>query len=505
MEKPVSDLHASKAAMKMGENRTPKKKSRIKSLIPWSVTLLIAAGIILVIAYASSREKPKPAAPAKKLTNVEVETIHTQEFIESLTLPAIISADRVAQIRPEFTGILERWFVAEGEQVQMGDVIAEIDTLNLRLKLKELEAAFKTGIKNVAVSNIRKENAEVNLANIQKHMKLQEIGLESAQAKLKLAQKQFDRHQKLAEQNIVTASKLDDVQNTLTQAELGVFRAKQNLNNEQFNIRLAELAIKEATAGIELAEARIDELEASITLLEYHIEKGRLKAPFSGRLDEHLVQSGEMVSPSAPIVIIYDLRYLRAVLNVPDRAVAFIDAENKGVKLFIKMNMPGAMQRIKASLIIPGLPKLTGGTEAGIELDADIARIAQSSDPESNTFKVELRLPNPGNALKHGMIVRSKLEFLYYPDAILIPVKAIQVTDTGPRVLVLNEENGTQVVSIRDINPISIQGSKIFIRGGLNQGDRLVIAGWKGLVGGEKVNVLVEDGNFIKSDSETKE
>lgn len=107
--------------------------------------------------------------------------------------------------------------------------------------------------------------------------------------------------------------------------------------------------------------------------------------------------------------------------------------------------------------------------------------------------------------MKHGMIVRSKLEFLYYPDAILIPVKAVQVTDTGPRVLVLNEENGTQVVSIRDINPISIQGSKIFIRGGLNQGDRLVIAGWKGLVGGEKVNVLVEDGNFIKSDSETKE
>jgi RND family efflux transporter MFP subunit len=505
MEKPVSDLQASKTAMKIGENRTPKKKSRIKSLIPWSVTLLIAAGIILVIVYASSREKPKPAAPAKKLTNVEVETIHTEEFIESLTLPAIISADRVAQIRPELTGILERWFVAEGEQVQMGDVIAEIDTLNLRLKLKELEAAFRTAIKNVAVSNIRKENAEVNLANIQKHMKLQEIALESAQAKLKLVQKQFDRHQKLAKQNIVTASKLDDVQNTLTQAELGVFRAKQNLNNEQFNIRSAELTIKEATAGIELAEARIVELEASIALLEYQIEKGRFKAPFSGRLDEHLVQSGEMVSPSAPIVNIYDLRYLRAVLNVPDRVVAFIDAENKGVKLFIKMNMPGAMQRIKASLIIPGLPKLTGGTEAGIELDADIARIAQSSDPESNTFKVELRLPNPGNALKHGMIVRSKLEFLYYPDAILIPVKAVQVTDTGPRVLVLNEENGTQIVNIRDINPISIQGSKIFIRGGLKQGDRLVIAGWKGLVGGEKVNVLVEDGNFIKLDSETKE
>lgn len=505
MEKPVSDSQASQTARVSREVITPDGKGGINSLVPWSITLLIAVAIILVTVYAASRETPNPPASQQKLTNVEVETIHTVEFTESLTLPAILSADRVAQIRPEFTGILARWFASEGELVSMGEVIAEMDTRKLRLQLIELEAAIKTATQNVAASNIRKQSAEIHLANMRENVRLQEIALESTQAKLKLAQKEFDRYQKLAERNIITASKLDDIQNQLTQAALAVARAEQNLNSEQLNIRSAELAIQEAKAGSKLAEARIVELEASIGLLEYQIEKGKLLAPFSGRLDKHLFQPGEMVSPEAPIAKIYDLKYLRAVLNVPDRVVAFIDESNQGAKQFIEMNMPGAVQRIKAKLIVPGLPKLTGGTDTGVELDADIARIAQSSDPESNTFKVELSMPNPGNALKHGMIVRSKLEYLTYPDAVVIPIKAVQFTDAGPRVLVVKEENGAKVVSAQDINPISIQGSNLFIRGGVNPGDRLVVAGWKGLVGGEKVNVLLQDGHFIKPDSGLKE
>ncbi len=500
---PIKDMQSAKDSLPIDDNKTLKKKK--KSFLPWVFTLIIVLGIVGVIVYGNVRENVKPIIAEKKLTNVEVLTVKTKEFTESLTLPAIITANRVAGLKSEFSGILERWFFPEGGKVEIGDVIAEINTKGLRLNLEELYAALKTASKNVTLSNIRKENTEINLTNIQKNLKLQEISLESANATLTLAKKQYDRIKKLAKQKIVTSSKLDDSQNAFTQAKLGVTRVEQNLNSAKLNIRSAEIASKEAVAEIELSEARMVELEASIDLLEYQIEKGKLKAPFSGRLEEHLVQPGEMVSSNITIVNIYDLHYLRATINIPDRYVAFLDSNNEGVKQFIRLKMPGAEQRIKAKLIIPGLPKLTGGTESGIELNADIARIAQSSDPESNTFKVELRLVNPGNVLKHGLIARSKIEYLYYPNAIIIPVKAVQVTDVGPRVLVVNEKDGAQIVTIRDINPISIHGSNIFIKGGLKKGDRLVVAGWKGLVGGEKVNILVEDGNFIKPVIETKE
>ncbi len=505
MKKSVQDSHTAEAFWKNRKAAAPANKEKKSSLIPWSFTILIVIATLLVIGYGSVRETAEPVVSAKKLTNVEVMTVKTEEFIESLTLPAIIKADRVATLKPEFEGILERWFFPEGAQVEMDDVIAEIDTESLRLNHEELEAALKTASQNVALGNIKKESAEVNLTNIRKNSKLQEFELESAKSEHKLAQKQFERIRKLSKQKLSTPSLLDDAQNTLTQSELAIFRAKQNLISARLRIQLAKLAIKEAGTGVELAEARIAELEASINLLEYKIEKGKLRAPFSGRLEEHLVQPGEMVSPGDPLASIYDLKFLRVTINVPDRYVTFLDSANEGTKLFIKMNMPGAEQRIRAKLIIPGLPKLTGGTESGIELDAQIARIAQSSDPESNTFRVELRLPNPKEALKHGIIVRSKIEYLFYPDAVIIPVKAIQVTDAGPRVLVVEETDGAQVVRTRDIEPISIQGSNLLIRSGLIRGEHLIVAGWKGLVGGEKVNILVEDGNFVKPATGKKE
>ena len=505
MKKSIKDSHTAEAPGEIEKAEAPVKKGKKSSVIPWSFTILIVITTILVIGYGSVKEVAEPVVSEKKLTNVEVITVKTEEFIESLTLPAIIKADRVATLKPEFTGILKKWFFPEGGRVEIDDIIAEIDTESLRLNKEELEAALKTASQNVTLGKIRKESAEVNLTNIRKNTKLEEIALDSAKSEHKLAQKQFERIRKLSKQKLSTPSLLDNAQNTLTQSELTIFRAKQNLISAGLRIQLAELAIKEAISGVELAEAKIAELEASINLLEYKIEKGKLRAPFSGRLEEYLVQPGEMVSPGDPLANIYDLKFLRVTINVPDRYVAFLDSANEGAKLFIKMNMPGAEQRIRAKLIIPGLPKLTGGTEAGIELDAQIARIAQSSDPESNTFSVELRLPNPMDALKHGIIVRSKIEYLFYPDAVIIPVKAIQVTDAGPRVLVVEKTDGAWIVRTRNIEPISIHGSNLLIKSGLTRGERLIVAGWKGLVGGETVNILVEDGNFVKPATGKKE
>ncbi|MCP4298518.1 MAG: efflux RND transporter periplasmic adaptor subunit [Proteobacteria bacterium] len=660
----------------------PDQNAKKSSKKPWIFTGLVLLAIVGIIVFSKLRKPEEPVITPQKLTNVEVITIKTEKFVESLNLPAIVNADRVASIKPEFTGIFERWLFPEGGLVEMGDVIAEMDTKSLRLNLEELEAALKSASQNVILSNISKEKTEINLANMRENVKIQENALESSEANLKLARKQHkrvgtldtqkvakaqvnlanmkenlkirenalesaesnlkfaqnqhdririlneqnrakaqvnlanmkenlkirdnalesaesnlslakkqhDRIKKMVSQNLTSENELDDVQNSLTQAELSVAQArrnrtnavlnikaaelavrevdtssiaqkdsaqnsltqaelsvvrakqdlnnarlnidtanlgveevdtgsaaqeddaqnrltqaelsviasKQSLNNALLNIEVAKLAIKEAAAGVELAEAKIVELEASIEVLEYQIEKGRIKAPFSGILESHLIVPGEMASPGSPICTVYDLKHLRATIDVPDRYIAFLDPNNEKAKNFIKMNLPDAKQSINAKIIIPGLPKLSGGVEKGLEFSAKIARIAQSSNPESNTFEVELRFPNPGNAIKHGLIARSKIEYLYYPNAIMIPVKAIQVTDVGPRILVVESENNEETAVLKDIKPVSIQGSRALIRGGLQQGDRLIVAGWKGLVGGEKINILVDNGVFKK-------
>ncbi len=452
--------------------------------------------IVAVIVYAGRRKVVEPEPPQKKLANVEVMTVQPQEYREILTLPARIEADRTAAISAEFPGTLARWLAPEGDFVEKDQVVAELDTEVLKKNLNELHASYKTAAKNVTLSRVGRESALVGLANARKQVQLQELALKSAKSDHNLTQVEFKRIQNLVRKKVMDTSKLDTAQNAITQAELGVERANQALESTRLGIQTAEVRVKEASINRDLAKARLVELKAAIASLKVQLKKTRLKAPISGRIEKHFIEPGEFIGAGDPLAHIYDLRFIRAIVNVPDRYIAFLDDKNPTTRTFIQMNMPHAEQRIRVQLILLGLPKLTGENGTGMAFDAEIARIAQASDPTSNTYQVELRLPNPGGALRHGMIARGKIEYLYYPLAIVIPVKSVQVTDEGPRVLVVEAEKDVQKVHVREIEPISIRKDQLLIGRGLTQGDRLIIAGWKGLVAGETVNVLVENGLF---------
>ena len=86
------------------------------------------------------------------------------------------------------------------------------------------------------------------------------------------------------------------------------------------------------------------------------------------------------------------------------------------------------------------------------------------------------------------------------PQAVVIPVRAVQVTETGPRVLVAERSGGGSVARVRDIEPGSVSEDDLLVLKGLKEGDRLIVAGWKGLVDGEELNVVVEDGALTTAD-----
>ena len=107
-----------------------------------------------------------------------------------------------------------------------------------------------------------------------------------------------------------------------------------------------------------------------------------------------------------------------------------------------------------------------------------------------------LAAENPGKALREGMIARARITLLHYPEAVVIPVSAVQVTDQGPRVLVVAKGDEGEITAARAVEPISINADMVHVGEGLVVGDRLVVSGWKGVAPGEPVNVVVEDGQL---------
>jgi RND family efflux transporter MFP subunit len=489
-------------------NHHEKKEDQHRSgksafLITWSITGMITAVIVGVLVYAYNRETDEPQAPVRKIANVEVVTVRTREYNETLTLPARLEADRVAAISAEISGKLARWHVPEGGEVTQGQIVARLDPDEIDTEIKENEASMRTASKNISLEKAEKERADVELAEARKRIRLEEISLEAARSNLELAESEFKRIDQLVGRKAMNLASLDTAKNTLKQATLAETRTRESLASARLGVQSANLKTKEAQAKLEAASARMDELRAALESLKVKRKKTILTAPISGKVEKHLVEPGEVVMAGATLAHIYDLGHIRAIVNVPDRYVTFLDPSNPASQAFIKMNMPGARQQIRAWLVIPGLPKLTGGTGQSFTLDAKIVRIAQASDPTSNTFEVVLRLPNPNGVLRHGIIAQGRIEYLFYPRAIVIPIKAVQVTDEGPRVLIVERKADAQVVRAREIDPVSVRGDKLLTAKGLNSGDRLVVSGWKGLVDGERVHVLIEDGRFVTSSKNT--
>lgn len=511
MSKPIEQSHesaneipATAGDVSLTQSRAPRPDSRCVTVIAWSTTLMLLATAIVLFALNSGKQAPSPDTPRRALANVEVLQITPCEHRESLILPARLEADRHAVISSELPGRLARWLVQEGDHVEEGQIVAQLNSDDQEALLAQLEAQQESAKRAASVSSSQVATARLAVEKAKLDAAALKLELASAEAHLDLARRNHDRVTTLSESNITSEAEVDDVRNALTQATLGKDRAKDAITRAGVAVQTAKMRVAEAEAAADLSQTRILEVERQTAAVRVTLVKTRLRAPFAGRLEEHLIEAGEVVGSGTSLAHLYDLSHVRAIVDVADRYVPFLDTNNPAVEAYVAMAMPGAERAIRARLVIPGLPKLTGGTYSGIELDAEIARVSQSSDVASNTFKVELRLQNPGEALKQGMIARAHIDYLLYPAAIVIPLRAIVVADVGPRVLVVEQHEGREVVRIRDIQPISIRGEDVLVAEGVSAGDRVIVAGGKGVMNGEEVKVIMSDG-VIQMDSLTED
>jgi multidrug efflux pump subunit AcrA (membrane-fusion protein) len=476
----------------------------------------------------ANRPTTEPAPPEKRLANVAVQEVKARPYAESLILPAQLEADRMGRVGSELAGRLERWLVDEGATVTKGQVLAELNDDDLRAKLAELEVQKESIAKQVVVSQKDLEVAEVSLDQAKQDAKALQLTLDSAQSDLDFARKDSERVTGLAKADIATQAELDRVRNQLKQAEVGVAKAKDAMERAQITIRTAQARVGQSEAALDLARVRVQENERSVASVQVTLAKTKIHAPFAGQFEEYLVEAGDVVSPGLLLGKVYDLSYMRVAVDVPDRYAPFLEEGNPLLKQYLAKAMPGTRQDLKAMVQIPGLPKLTGGRHAGIEIPARIVRVAEAANSLSHTFRVELRFANPSLTLRAGIIVRASIDFLTYDNAIVIPMAAIQVADVGPRALVVTEEEDGPAdrlreaiprwlwglfglrakrtfAHVRDIEPVSIRNDQVLVQSGLVDGETLIVAGGKGVLDGEQVNVVMADGEIVDHTNDGKD
>jgi RND family efflux transporter MFP subunit len=213
-------------------------------------------------------------------------------------------------------------------------------------------------------------------------------------------------------------------------------------------------------AGIDNAKAQIAEAQIALSYCE-------LRAPFDAWVLKRNVDVGTLVGPATNGFTLADTRTVKAVFGVPDTAIGRIK--------------PGSPQTI----LTEALPKPFSG---------HVTAISAAADPKSRVYSVEVRIDNPENLLKSGMIASITLGNPGPAGGVMVvPISAVVRSPANPAgfgVFLAEGSGDTVKVRTQEVTLGNTYGNMIAVNSGLKDGDRVVTSGTNIIKNGDEVRII---------------
>ena len=203
-------------------------------------------------------------------------------------------------------GRVQDIMVNEGDFVNAGDIVAQID-------MKATEAQLAQARAQVANAISGRETSRARLAQRKADVVMAEAVLVQRRSELDLARKTSARSQALRADRAIAEQVADDNAARARNAEA-------NINVASAQITAAEAAVRAADAEIEQASAAIEAANAVVARLQTELEDGLLRAPRNGRVQYRVVQPGEVVAGGGKILSLVDVGDVYMTFFLPEMA-----------------------------------------------------------------------------------------------------------------------------------------------------------------------------------------
>ncbi|HSA23004.1 MAG TPA: efflux RND transporter periplasmic adaptor subunit, partial [Myxococcota bacterium] len=156
------------------------------------------------------------------------------------------------------------------------------------------------------------------------------------------------------------------------------------------------------------AEASVRQLEAMLASVTSQRGRAFVRAPISGVVGERFLEQGDMAAPQIPLLSLVQMEELKAEVRVPELELTEIERA-RAQDLPVRVRVAG----------------LVDGRGERQPLVGRIARVSPTIDPASRLATVEVRLANPEQRLRPGMLAEVEMVVEQRPDALLIPGYAV--------------------------------------------------------------------------------
>jgi HlyD family secretion protein len=207
------------------------------------------------------------------------------------------------RVASPFAGSLELLGVQRGAQIEAGQPLYALESVNEAAARREAEARLRS--------------SQAQLANLQKGRRPTEVTavraqLEQADAALKLSLAQYKRVQELVTRNFVSKAQLDE-------ARSGYERDRARVEQLQAELATAKLPAREDE--VRSAQAAVAAATEELAQADWRLKQKSANAPVSGLVADTLFTRGEWVPAGSPVVSLLPPQNIKIRFFVPEQAL----------------------------------------------------------------------------------------------------------------------------------------------------------------------------------------
>ena len=278
--------------------------------------------------------------------------------------------------------------------MQRGQVIAQLDSADAKLRLDQAQAALQQ-----AESSVQQAEARIALAPGQKFDPARVAEVQSAKAAYDLAEKQLQRFEKLIESGDVSRSGYDQQ------------KAQRDQLREQYQAALTQA--NQSYAAVLTARAAAGSAKVQVEQAQKGVRDVVIYAPISGYVSDRPADVGEYLSTSSKVATVVRTNPLRVRIDIPEQAISTVH-EGQGVSVSVS-------------------------TYPDRSFAGRVARVSPNVSQQSRTLTVEAEVENNETLLKPGQFATIRVLLPQSDPATLVPASAVKTDGTTARVFVVKD------------------------------------------------------------------
>ncbi|HMG34676.1 MAG TPA: efflux RND transporter periplasmic adaptor subunit [Blastocatellia bacterium] len=407
------------------------------------VTLVGLALLAIVILLITKLGKDKSEESEEIVAKVRVAKVEKGSISSTASALGTIFPRQEATVSARIAGQLSRVPLLKNHAFKQGEVVATIESRDLRAQREEAAAALQE-------AQLNQKN--VTGAAIPQTAAQDEKALRDAHASVTNTRATYERRKVLYDRGGISVKDLEA-------SLLALKTAESELQLAENTARLHAAAGNPSERG--MAAAKVKQAEQRLAALDAQLAYGAVRAPFSGVITEQFQFDGEYASPGGKLFSIADMSEVIVKAAFPDKLA------------------PSLKVGDSANVAPQDLP--------GERLTGQISLVSRAADATNRTVEVWVKLANPDNKLRDDSAALVVVTTATAEDAVVIPTTAVTLESADADSGVVMVVDKASVAHERKVTIGIKESNRVQVLSGLAEGETLVVEGNYALPDGTKV------------------